>query len=236
MYDFTIIIPTFREELNIQNIITELDTVFKNNNLRGEILVVDDNSPDRTAEIVREIRKTKPNVNILSRFEDPGLSQSVVAGFIVATSDIFIIIDADSSHPPELIPSMYYEISQGYDLVIGSRYMAGGEIENWPFKRRILSFGATFLGRLLFPYISDPVSGFFAVRKKVVLRAPLKPSGYKILLEILGRGDWERVLEIPFKFIDRKGGTSKLKLSIIVDYVIQVWSLTVYLLLKVRGK
>ncbi len=90
--------------------------------------------------------------------------------------------------PPSLIPVMYSEIMEGNDIVIGSRYMEGGGIRKWPIKRRIISLGATFLGRLLFPDVSDPVSGFFAVRKSVVEKAPLKPRGYKILLEVLGKG------------------------------------------------
>ena len=173
MYDLTVIIPTFKEEANIRNIVTEVDAVFKRNNLKGEILIVDDNSPDGTISIVNEIKNTKPNVNIIVRLEDHGLSQSVAEGFVKASSDVLVVIDADLSHPPALIPTMYREIMGGYDIVIGSRYMDGGGIKKWPLKRRVISLGATFLGRLLFPDVSDPVSGFFAVRKSVVAIAQL---------------------------------------------------------------
>jgi len=228
MYDLTVIIPTFKEEANIRNIITEVDAVFKQNNLNGEILVVDDNSPDGTILIVNEIKKQMVNVNIFVRLADHGLSQSVAEGFFHASSDIFIVIDADLSHPPSLIPVMYSEIMDGNDIVIGSRYMEGGGIKKWPIKRRIISLGATFLGRLLFPDITDPVSGFFAIRKSVVIRAPLKPRGYKILLEVLGKGEWKKDKEIPFEFVDREIGSSKLKLKTIIEYLLQVIDIALF--------
>jgi dolichol-phosphate mannosyltransferase len=228
MYDLTVIIPTFNEEANIRNIVMAVDAVFHEHSLHGQILVVDDNSSDATISIVHELMRTKENVAILVREDDHGLSQSVADGFSHASSDIFIVIDADFSHPPVLIPRMYDEIRKGYDIVIGSRYMEGGRIRKWPLKRRVISIGATFLGRLLFPDITDPVSGFFAVQKKVVEKAPLKPRGYKILLEVLGKGTWEKDKEIPFEFVDREIGASKLKIKTIVEYAQQVADITLY--------
>jgi len=228
MFDLTVIIPTYKEEANIRTIISEVDKVLTENGLNGEILIVDDNSPDKTITIVEEIKNTKDNLNLIVRSTDRGLSQSVAEGFSHASSDIFVVIDADMSHPPVLIPKMYYEIRNGYDVIIGSRYMEGGGIKKWPLKRRIISLGATFLGRLLFPDISDPVSGFFAVKKSVVSGAQLKPRGYKILLEVLGKGTWERDKEIPFEFVDREIGSSKLKIRTIVEYAQQVVDIMAY--------
>jgi len=228
MYDLSVIIPTFNEEENILTIIAEVDAVLKKSNLNGEILVVDDNSRDRTIALVRELHTKKENVNILVRMEDHGLSQSVADGFSHASSEIFVVIDADLSHPPALIPKMYEEIRAGNDVVIGSRYMEGGGIRQWPLKRRVISIGATFLGRLLFPDITDPVSGFFAIRKKVIANAPLKPKGYKILLEVLGKGTWKNDKEIPFEFVDREIGSSKLKFKTITEYAGQVVDITLY--------
>ncbi|MGB8220610.1 MAG: glycosyltransferase family 2 protein [Methanoregula sp.] len=222
MYDLTIIIPTFKEESNIGTIILEVDTVLSRNAINGEILVVDDNSPDRTIEIVRNLKKSKPNLNLIVRKEDPGLSQSVVEGFRQAQSDVFLVMDADLSHPTALITVMLEGIHAGNDLVIGSRYMEGGGIKKWPLKRRIISMGATFLGRFLFPEIHDPVSGFFAVKKSVVEHAPLRPRGYKILLEVLGKGTWQKAKEIPFEFVDRATGSSKLGGRTIIEYAEQV--------------
>jgi dolichol-phosphate mannosyltransferase len=228
MYDLTVIIPTYREEANIRKIITEVDTVLKNRVINGEILVVDDNSPDSTIAIVNELKKEILNLNLLVRTSDHGLSQSVADGFQHADSEIFVVIDADLSHPPALIPKMYDEIRAGCDVVIGSRYMEGGGIRKWPLKRRIISLGATFLGRLLLPDITDPVSGFFAMRKSVIAGARLKPRGYKILLEVLGKGTWERDKEIPFEFSDRETGTSKLKIKTIIEYAGQVADIALY--------
>jgi dolichol-phosphate mannosyltransferase len=228
MYDLTVIIPTFNEEANIRNIVMAVDAVFHENSLHGQILVVDDNSSDGTISIVHELKRQKENVEILVREQDHGLSQSVADGFSHASSDVFIVIDADFSHPPVLIPKMYEEIRKGYDVVIGSRYMEGGGIGKWPLKRRVISLGATFLGRLLFPDITDPVSGFFAIRKGVVDKAQLKPRGYKILLEVLGKGTWEKDKEIPFEFVDREIGSSKLKLITIVEYMQQVTDIALF--------
>ena len=228
MYDLTVIIPTFREEANIRNIITEVDAVFRRTGINGEILVVDDDSPDATIAIVNEMRSLMKNLNLLVRTSDHGLSQSVADGFVHALSDILLVIDADLSHPPALIPKMYEGILAGNDVVIGSRYMEGGGIRKWPLRRRVISLGATFLGRLLFPDITDPVSGFFAIRKRVVAQAELKPRGYKILLEVLGKGTWEHDKEIPFEFSDREIGSSKLKIKTILEYAEQVMDITLY--------
>jgi dolichol-phosphate mannosyltransferase len=228
MYDITVIIPTFNEEANIKNIIDAVDGVLKKNAINGEILVVDDNSSDQTIAFVNDLKKTKENVNILVRTADSGLSQSVADGFARAQSGIFVVIDADLSHPPAMIPEMVREIRKGNDIVIGSRYMEGGGIKKWPLKRRIISIGATFLGRLLFPDITDPVSGFFAVRKSVLDQAPLKPRGYKILLEVLGKGSWQKDKEIPFEFVDRETGSSKLKIKTIVEYAQQVVDIALF--------
>jgi dolichol-phosphate mannosyltransferase len=222
MYDLTVIIPTFKEESNIGTVIENVDAVFSDNAINGEILVVDDNSPDRTIEIVRELQKTKPHLSLVVRKEDPGLSQSVVEGFHTARGDIFLVMDADLSHPPARIPTMLDGIRNGNDIVIGSRYMEGGGIKKWPLRRHIISLGATFLGRLLFPEIHDPVSGFFAVKRSVVEHAPLRPRGYKILLEVLGKGTWQKAKEIPFEFVDRATGSSKLGGRTIIEYAGQV--------------
>jgi len=188
-----VIIPTFNEEENIAAIIEAVSRVFKESGIRGEVLVVDDDSKDRTIEIVQEIAGQCDDVRLIVRREDHGLSQSVVEGFGAARSAILQVIDADFSHPPELIPRFYEAIRGGADVAIGSRYMRGGNIEDWPLKRRVISLGATAFGRMLFPEITDPVSGFFAVRRDVVAGAPLAPRGYKILMEVLGRGWWETV-------------------------------------------
>jgi dolichol-phosphate mannosyltransferase len=227
-FTFSVIIPTYREEANISRLIESLQNLFQANALAGEIVVVDDDSDDKTAELVLSWVPTHQNVHLVVRKEDPGLSQSVVEGFRVADSSIFVVIDADFSHPIDLIPSMVRGINDGADIVIGSRYMKGGDIEQWPLKRRVVSHAATFLARILFPMVSDPVSGFFAVRKEVVQDAPLAPRGYKILLEILGKGKWRKEKEIPYTFTDREQGQSKLRFKTIMEYVHQITGIFFY--------
>jgi len=222
MYELTVIIPTYNEEDNIKDTIVEIDDILQMGGINGQILVVDDNSPDRTIFIVKELSDKMENVNLCVRYFDRGLSQSVVAGIEESDADVILVTDADRSHALGLIPMMYNKIKNGNDIVIGSRYMKGGGIKQWGLKRRIISIGATFLGRLILPDITDPVSGFFAMQKKVVEGVKLRPSGYKILLEILGKGIWEKFVEIPYEFVDRKAGRSKLKLKIIIEYVYQV--------------
>jgi dolichol-phosphate mannosyltransferase len=227
-YELTVIIPTFNEEVNIAGIIEAVNSTLSSNNIRGEILIVDDESRDETIKIVQELMLKYNNLRIIVRHEDHGLSQSVVEGFRQANSNIFMVIDADFSHPPVLIPRFFEEIKKGADVVIGSRYTNGGGIKQWPLKRRILSLGATGLGRILFPGVTDPVSGFFALNKKVISGAQLQPRGYKILMEVLGKGKWKSAIEIPFTFSDRQNGESKLTLCIINDYIKHILSIAKY--------
>jgi dolichol-phosphate mannosyltransferase len=220
--DFTIIIPTLNEEATIIFTLQKVQEIVKKESLNAQILIVDDNSTDKTTSLINERAVHQKNINLIIRQRDHGLSQSIVEGFEKAASDVFIVMDADGQHPAEKIPELYRKIKEGNDIVIGSRYMGGGEIKNWSKERKVISWGATFIARLFFPNVTDPVSGFFAVRREVVLDAPLKPQGYKILLEILGKGHWKHVAEIPFTFGAREKGASKLKEKTIVEYVQQV--------------
>ena len=230
-YDITVIIPTFNEAENIENITRTVSGILSGKGINAEILVVDDNSSDGTIDIVKGLKDEIPGVNLIVREDDHGLSQSVVEGFENAQADIIQVIDADFSHPPDLIPEFYRSVKEdGYDVVIGSRYTRGGDIQNWPLKRRIISLGATVFGRILFPEITDPVSGFFAIKKDVVADAEMKPRGYKILMEVLGKGTWKRAKEIPFTFRDREEGESKLRLSTMADYLLQCLDIGTYAL------
>jgi dolichol-phosphate mannosyltransferase len=226
--DLTVIIPTYREEENIGAMVREVNRILAEHGIRGEILVVDDSSPDRTIPLVRELEREIPQLRLVVRTADPGLSQSVVEGFLTARGAVIQVIDADFSHPTALIPTFFQRIQEGADVVIGSRYTAGGGIGEWPLSRRIISLGATALGRILFPEITDPVSGFFAVRREVVEGAPMRPRGYKILMEVLGKGRWTRAVEVPYTFVNRKEGASKLRPRTILEYASQVVDITLY--------
>lgn len=218
MYDATIIIPTYKEEETIEQTIDTLEKIIDENKLNFQILIADDNSPDNTISILHILENKYQNLSHFVRTHDRGLSQSIVEAFSKAESDVFIVTDADMSHDITKIPRLYDKINEGFDIVVGSRYMKGGEIKNWPLKRRIISLGATYLARVVFPKITDPVSGFFAVRRHVVENAPLTSKGYKILFEILGKGRWNSIDEIPYTFTNRVFGESKLKKNTIVEY------------------
>lgn len=228
MNSLSIIIPTYNEEENIGKIIFTLQKILENNSIPYEILVMDDNSTDKTQTIVQNISNSSLNIHLIVRSRDHGLSQSVVDGFSRSQNNLLIVMDADFSHPPSAVVELYHALTQGYDLVIGSRYIKGGAIENWPVERKILSFGATFLARLLFPNINDPVSGFFGLHRRILEEARLKPRGYKILLEVLGKSNWNSIIELPIKFVEREGGSSKLNLKVIFQYIIQFTDIAVF--------
>ena len=235
VYDITVILPTLNEAECIGTTIDIIEQVFTDSGIDGEILVVDDNSRDATIAIVQQRQQHHANLRYLVRTTDPGLSRSIIDGFAHAQSDRMLVTDADLQHDVSLIPNFLVELDN-HDLVIGSRYTAGGGIEQWPLNRRIISIGATALGRLLFPDITDPVSGFFAVNRNVVQNVDLRGRGYKICMDILTKGNYGSVIEIPYQFTNRKTGKSKLRLSTIREYILQVSELVVYTLTHAQSR
>jgi dolichol-phosphate mannosyltransferase len=224
----SVIIPTYNERDNIGIIIPRLASVLRKERIPFEILVMDDNSPDGTSRKVEELVKYHPEARCVLRMEDRGLSPAVIEGFEKARGEILLVMDADLSHPPEIVPKMYSRIvDDGFDISVGSRHAKGGGIENWPMKRKIISWGASLLARPL-TKCSDPMSGFFAVRRSVVDGAPLKAKGYKILLEVLVKGNYEKMAEVPIVFRDREMGESKLGSKVIVNYLQHLIQLYIY--------
>jgi len=228
--DLSVIIPTYNEEENIQDTIQKISHTLRLTSTLFEIVVVDDSSTDKTQQIVIDLIARRYPVVLITRTKSPGLSQSVLEGIARAQGSVVVVTDADLSHDITLIPSMYNEIkNNNTDIVIGSRYMKGGGIEDWPIKRRIISWGATFLSRILFPEITDPISGFFAIKKDLVIHTPhITPRGYKILLEFLGKCRWHTFKEIPYIFQNRKLGNSKLKTTTIIDFIKQLISISIF--------
>jgi dolichol-phosphate mannosyltransferase len=226
----SIIIPTYNEQLTIQDTIQKISHTLRLTTIPFEIIIVDDSSQDKTQEIVFDLIKRKCPVTLITRRGDPGLSQSVIEGFKNARGSVVIVTDADGSHSTDIIPAMYNEIkNNNIDIVIGSRYMPNGGIKDWPIKRRVISLGATFLARILFPEITDPVSGFFAVKRNLVVHTPqIQACGYKILLEILGKCRWYTFKELPYTFKNRAMGKSKMKLTTILEYIRQVINIATF--------
>ena len=215
--DLTVVIPTYNEAKNIPILVERIFKVFHEHNLDGEVIIVDDNSPDGTWEVARQLEGTN-NLRVLRRVDKRGLSSAVLYGIQQARGNIIGVMDGDLSHPPEKIPELVKPILSGEsDFVIASRYVKGGNIENWPFSRRASSKLATLAARGL-THIKDPMSGFFFFRKEVLDGVELSPRGFKIGLEILVKGKYKKVTEVPIIFSDRKYGASKLSGSVILDY------------------
>ncbi len=223
----SIVVPTYNEKENVPELVKRIFKVLGENNIEGEVVIVDDNSPDGTAKAAEKLTK-QYNVRVIVRKDERGLSSAAIKGMEEARGDILCVIDADLSHPPEVIPDMLKEIIEGRaELVIGSRRVAGGGIENWPLKRKIVSKCASLIARPL-TKVKDPMSGFFMLKKSVTQGVKLKPKGYKIGLEIIVKGNYENLVEVPYIFKDRAKGESKLGGKVIKNYMSHVLGLYFY--------
>ncbi len=220
---FSIVVPTYNEAAGIERLIASLVSVFRTHRLDGEIIVVDDNSPDGTGAIVDALAKVHP-VRCLHRPGKLGLSSAVIDGWRFARpeSDVVGAIDADFSHDAKVIPEMIAALASGeYGLAIGSRYVPGGGIENWPLRRRITSLVAIALAKPL-TRVRDITSGFFLVRRSSLDGIEIDPIGFKIGLEVIAKARYGRALEVPYVFTDRLAGDSKLNQKEIFNYLRQL--------------
>ncbi len=220
---FSIVIPTYNEAGGIETLLRALDGIFKANALDGEIIVVDDNSPDGTGAIVDRLSQTLP-VKCLHRPEKLGLSSGVIDGWKVARKESVALgaMDADFSHDISALPKMVEALESGrYGLAVGSRYVAGGGIANWPRRRIVTSRVACWLARPL-TKVKDVTSGYFLVRREALDGVTLDPIGFKIGLEVIVKGKYGNVLEVPYVFKDRVVGESKLNQKEIWNYLKQL--------------
>lgn len=225
MKDISIIIPTFNEKGNLQELFRRIDNSL---DCAYECILVDDNSADGTREFAEELSKKYP-IRVIYRKSERGLASAVVEGFKHASGNIFVVMDADLQHSPEKIPELIKELEKGSDIAIASRYIQGGGIEKWSYFRRLTSYIAQFLAKTILPgvrKIRDPLSGFFALNREVIKESNLNPSGYKILLEILAKGNYKKVAEVPLIFKERKTGKSKLNLREEINYLRHLYKLS----------
>lgn len=223
--ELSLIVPTYNERENIVPLVERIHKSLFNYNY--ELIVVDDNSPDGTSELAKSLSSTYP-VSVLVRTTERGLASAVVAGFNQAKGEVLGVIDADLQHPPEFIPDLLNAIRGGADVAIASRYIPGGGIEGWTLKRKIISIGAKLPANLLLSSarkIKDPLSGFFLFKKKVIDGAVLSPTGYKILLEVLARGNANNVVEVPYTFKERERGKSNLSAKEQINYLKHLYRL-----------
>jgi dolichol-phosphate mannosyltransferase len=220
---FSMIIPTYNEAGGIERLIAALTDQFRAHGLDGEIIVVDDNSPDGTGAIVDGLAARYP-VRCLHRPGKLGLSSGVIDGWHFARPDSEALgaMDADFSHDVKIVPRMVKALAEdGYGLAIGSRYVPGGGIENWPLRRKITSLVAIALAKPLTP-IRDITSGFLLVRRDALAGVELDPIGFKIGLEVIAKAHYGRALEVPYVFTDRVAGESKLNQNEILNYLRQL--------------
>lgn len=211
----SIIVPTYNEKDNIKMLISVIHSVL--NGLNYELIVVDDNSPDGTADIAEKLSKEYP-IRILKRDGKLGLASAILHGFRNAKGDVLGVIDADLQHPPEYMKYFIGTINDGYDIVIGSRYVEGGKIEGWDKFRSMISKGAIVLCKPL-TNIKDPMSGYFFIKKDVIKDTIFSSIGYKLLLEILVKGSYKNVKEVPYTFKIREFGNSKLTIDEYINYI-----------------
>lgn len=232
-----IIIPTYNENKNIQPLVNEILAIES----RIEILVVDDNSPDGTGEIAQKLSEQFQRVHVLHRTKKMGLGSAYIAGFKYALSkdyDLIFEMDADFSHDPKYLPDFLEKI-QEYDVVIGSRYVKGVNVVNWPMHRLLLSYCANIYARAVTGLpIKDATGGYKCFRRKVLEALDLdnlSAKGYGFQIEITFKC-WRKgfsLSEIPIIFVERSAGKTKMSRAIILEAIWVVWKLR---LLSMLGK
>jgi dolichol-phosphate mannosyltransferase len=231
----SLVVPTYNERPNINTLVERitqiLDPILDQ---RYELIVVDDDSPDRTWELAQSLCADYPQLRVVRRQQERGLATAVIRGWQAANGQILGVIDSDLQHPPEILLKMLTAIAEGADLAVASRNVEGGGVSDWGFIRRFLSRGAQLLGLIILPdvigRVSDPMSGYFMVQRRAIAGRDMNPIGYKILIEVLGRGDIGKITELGYVFQERQEGASKVTWKQYVDYI------THLLRLRTRGR
>jgi dolichol-phosphate mannosyltransferase len=234
--EVAVVIPTYNERDNIARLIPEI----LSQDERISVLVVDDNSPDGTGDVVQAMAERDPRIHLHRRGGKLGLGSAYRDGFalaLAAGAQYVIEMDADFSHDPKSIPAML-EKAAVFDLVIGSRYMNGVSVVNWPIRRLLLSYSASVYTRVITGLrVSDCTSGFKCFRREVletINLAKMRSDGYSFQIEMnfLCMEKGFRIGEVPIIFIDRHAGTSKMSKKIVREAVVMVWKLKAGSLLR----
>jgi dolichol-phosphate mannosyltransferase len=222
----SLVLPTYQEKHNIELIVEQLADKL-DHVLPGayELIVVDDDSPDLTWSIAAELTAKYPQLRVIRRVDERGLATAVIRGWQIARGRVLGVIDADLQHPPEVLGQMWAAVNHdhGADLAVASRNVEGGGVSEWSILRRILSRGAQILGLIIFPEgvgrISDPMSGYFLVQREAIANKILSPLGYKILVEVVGRGQIDKIAEVGYEFQERQSGDSKVTGKQYIEYI-----------------
>ncbi len=227
----SIIVPTYNERENLPVLVDRIDKAL-GGKYSYEIIVVDDNSPDKTWEVALELARKGYPIVLVKRPGKLGLGTAVLDGVGKARGKYIAVMDADLQHPPEVLPKLLEAaLSTGADIVVASRYTRGGGVEGWSSIRKIISKGATLIAKLLLPQArltTDPMSGFFLFKREIISDVELNPLGYKILLEILVKAKYNKVVDVPYTFHRRLRGESKLGAGEMWRYIKHVLRLSEY--------
>jgi len=217
----SIIVPTYNESENICRLLEEISKNVNESNY--EILVVDDNSPDGTGQLVEEfIEDNNSFVRLIMREKKEGIIRALLEGMKESKGENVLVMDADFSHLPDYIPDFLRTLKENdnHDIVIGSRYVDGGSIVGWPVTRHLLSKGANYFARsLLNVKTNDITTGFFLVRKKILTDVNFTTNGHQFLLELLVKSNYKIAKEIPIKFQNRTRGKSNLDSTDIRNFI-----------------
>lgn len=215
MTSLSLIVPTYNERQNIVPLIRQATAELNKVSDDFEIIVVDDDSPDGTWQVAEAQAGDNAHLRVIRRRDEKGLATAVIAGWKAAKGDILGVMDGDLQHPPQVLSELLTAIlNSDADVAIASRNVPGGGVSEWSLARRFISWSATSLTTLIlsgiFQITRDPMSGCFFIKRSVIDLAVLNPEGYKILLEVLARGNYRTVVEVPYSFQERKEGGSKL--------------------------
>ena len=229
----SIVVPTYNEAENLPHLLERIDHAL--GDVSYEVIVVDDDSPDGTWRVAESLSSRYP-VRVVRRRGQRGLGTAIVEGLRRAQGDYVAVIDADLQHPPELLPTMLRAAEEkGADIVVATRYAPGGGVEGWSRLRLLMSRAAGLLAHLLLPEArktSDPMSGYWLVRRSLLEGMELRGESWKVLLEILVRAPGARVEEVPYVFQRRERGESKLGPRAMLDYVRDLLRLSNYRVIR----
>ena len=228
----SLIIPTLNEAASIPRLYERILSILPDLKKRSfdlELIFVDDASHDGTPNIIRKAQKNGAILCSLIERKERGLGTAVLEGFKKAKGEIWGVIDSDGSHPPEIIPKLIELLEGGEaDLVIASRHLPGGGVEDWPILRQWCSRFAAKIAWPLYGEVTDPMSGYFFVKKKVMEGVELNPLGYKILLEIIVKGKINKIREFAYIFRNRDLGKSKMDGKVMLHYGIHLFKLYIW--------
>jgi dolichol-phosphate mannosyltransferase len=230
MFRVSLIIPTYNEAKNLPLLFEEIWNIFDKSQIDLEFIIVDDNSPDGTGQAAEDLINKYP-IKVIHRSGKLGLGSAVIEGFKLSDRPYLGVMDADLSHDPAILNDLILSLDE-YDVALGSRFAEGSTVENWIWWRKALSNVGVNLARIL-TKVKDPLSGYFFFKRRVIQGIDLKTKGYKILLEVLVKGKFNKLKEVAYKFRMRKYSDSKLQTK---EYLLFLGQLIKYTFYKLMHK